>query len=161
MKYTQQLLTKNWKTKRTEILRRDKFTCQVCGSKSNLHVHHTHYFKGCKAWEYENIWLVTLCETCHSNEHEVTSIPVEEDNDNHYLDSYKSPMTFKKFKWYLSFREEQPFEINYSKIANWLGIDYNLAQEYSEQAKEEGFLRHTTRSKYFYIDPKHSLFPIQ
>jgi len=161
MNYKEQLATKKWKLKRNEVLLRDNFTCQVCGSTTNLHVHHTNYFKGAKAWEYEHIWLVTLCETCHTNEHETEVIPVEEDDDeNEFKDNYKAPMTFKRFKWFLSFRMEQPFEVDASKIATSLGIKLSLSQEYVEQARDEGFLRHYRRSSYFYIDPKQSLFPL-
>jgi len=91
MNYKEQLATKKWKLKRNEVLLRDNFTCQVCGSTTNLHVHHTNYFKRAKAWEYEHIWLVTLCETCHTNEHETEVIPVEEDDDeNEFKDNYKA-----------------------------------------------------------------------
>lgn len=77
MNYKAQLQTKNWKLKRGEVLKRDNYTCQVCQSTSNLQVHHTHYFKSARAWEYENIWLVTLCGDCHSEEHDTATIPVE------------------------------------------------------------------------------------
>lgn len=41
-----------------------------------LNIHHTHYTRGCKPWEYENNSLVTLCEDCHKKRHETTRIPL-------------------------------------------------------------------------------------
>lgn len=41
-----------------------------------LNIHHTHYTRGCKPWEYENDSLVTLCEDCHKKRHETSSIPL-------------------------------------------------------------------------------------
>lgn len=41
-----------------------------------LNIHHTHYTKGLKPWEYENDSLVTLCEDCHKKRHENTKIPL-------------------------------------------------------------------------------------
>lgn len=34
-------------------------------SNKKLHVHHKQYIKGLKAWEYEDRYLVTLCDRCH------------------------------------------------------------------------------------------------
>lgn len=41
-----------------------------------LNIHHTHYTRGCKPWEYENDSLVTLCEDCHKKRHETSRIPL-------------------------------------------------------------------------------------
>lgn len=41
-----------------------------------LNIHHTHYTRGCKPWEYENDSLVTLCEDCHKKRHENIKIPL-------------------------------------------------------------------------------------
>ena len=41
-----------------------------------LNIHHTHYTRGCKPWEYENDSLVTLCEHCHKKRHENSRIPL-------------------------------------------------------------------------------------
>jgi hypothetical protein len=64
-----------WKEKRKEILERDNYTCQCCGNKSNLNVHHKYYVKypnGCRAdpWNYPNKALITLCENCHKKAHQ-------------------------------------------------------------------------------------------
>lgn len=41
-----------------------------------LNIHHTHYTRGCKPWDYENDSLVTLCEDCHKKRHETSRIPL-------------------------------------------------------------------------------------
>lgn len=70
MDYKSQLLTQEWKSKRLKILQRDKFTCQKCGSKDKLQVHHKRYIKGRLAWDYPNNLLTTLCGTCHNFIHD-------------------------------------------------------------------------------------------
>lgn len=70
MEYKDQIKSPKWQKKRLEILKRDEFTCQECGNKEQtLHIHHKHYNKGAKIWEYENWELTTLCEDCHSKTH--------------------------------------------------------------------------------------------
>lgn len=55
-----------WQKKRLEIMERDRFACIECGAKDQtLTVHHKHYKKGCKPWEYDDTILVTLCDSCH------------------------------------------------------------------------------------------------
>ena len=66
--YTQLLQTPEWRRKRTEILIRDKYTCQKCRFKMNLEVHHTKYTHRLP-WLTKNKYLITLCEICHAKEH--------------------------------------------------------------------------------------------
>ena len=55
-----------WQKKRLKILERDGFACKQCGDKnSTLHVHHCFYEKGKKIWDYNDIDLFTLCDSCH------------------------------------------------------------------------------------------------
>jgi 5-methylcytosine-specific restriction endonuclease McrA len=69
--YAQQLLHPNWQRKRLEVLQDAEFHCERCGDgESTLHVHHKHYVKGRKAWEYTRHELSALCETCHQAEHD-------------------------------------------------------------------------------------------
>ncbi len=64
--YGELLKDPRWQRKRLEILSRDEFTCLSCGDKeSTLHVHHKHYRRGARPWEYDSAYLVTLCENCH------------------------------------------------------------------------------------------------
>lgn len=65
MNYSKQLLNKEWKLKRLEIIERDNNECQVCMSNDKLEVHHKKYLPNIKAWEYENKYLITLCKSCH------------------------------------------------------------------------------------------------
>ena len=70
MTYVEELLDPKWIRNRMRILRRDGFKCTVCGSKDNLCVHHTFYYRHrVKPWEYPSSSLMTLCETCHRDYH--------------------------------------------------------------------------------------------
>jgi 5-methylcytosine-specific restriction endonuclease McrA len=82
MAYIEKLLNEKWRIKREEILSRDNRMCKNCGSISNLEVHHRQYHINTKTglkrdpWDYENIYLVTLCNTCHKSGHKQYSIPI-------------------------------------------------------------------------------------
>lgn len=72
MTYQEQLKDPRWQKKRLEILDRDNFACQKCGdTKSTLHVHHYYYDKYMNLWEYEDEFLVTLCEECHTEQESI------------------------------------------------------------------------------------------
>lgn len=61
-----------WQRKRLEILQRDNFKCAKCGSdKKTLNVHHKYYINGLFPWEYPDDAYITLCEDCHSLEHNI------------------------------------------------------------------------------------------
>lgn len=65
--YSEKLRDPRWQKKRLEILERDKWTCQGCGSKDKeLQIHHTVYESGKKPWEHNSERLKTLCSDCHS-----------------------------------------------------------------------------------------------
>ena len=53
----------NWKEIKENIKVRDNYTCQICGSKKNLQVHHFEPYKSTQNNEPEN--LVTVCSKCH------------------------------------------------------------------------------------------------
>lgn len=67
MNYKEQLKDKRWKQLAAKIKDRDQ-VCQMCGGYKNLEVHHTCYIKGLMAWEYEEMFLITLCRECHERE---------------------------------------------------------------------------------------------
>lgn len=70
MSYSDDLLSPLWQRKRLEIMQRDNFQCQVCGSKRNsLTVHHLYYESGKKPHEYDNDVMITLCKDCHEATH--------------------------------------------------------------------------------------------
>ena len=80
--YKEQLEHPLWTKKRNVILERDNHQCVLCGSSSDLQVHHTRYEKGNKAWEYPNAALVTLCKECHQKVHS---------DPSHKLNPYRQP----------------------------------------------------------------------
>lgn len=62
---------------RQKVLKRDNYTCQECGSKENLHVHH-------KKQYIDNIFLrdkttngITLCKNCHDLAHPWNKKPIK------------------------------------------------------------------------------------
>jgi len=52
---------------RQQILRRDGWRCQSCGTMANLEVHHKQ-FRSHSGHDSEET-LITLCSTCHSSLH--------------------------------------------------------------------------------------------
>ncbi len=67
--YREKLLDPRWQRKRLEVLGRDNFSCQDCGTtKKTLHVHHCYYERGKDPWDYPAESLLTLCCDCHESE---------------------------------------------------------------------------------------------
>lgn len=67
-KYTEQFKDPRWQKKRLEIMERDNFTCQMCGSKvKTLNVHHILYVPNRSPWDYLDEMLVTICEEDHES----------------------------------------------------------------------------------------------
>jgi 5-methylcytosine-specific restriction endonuclease McrA len=52
---------------REQVLRRDGWRCQLCGSMKNLEVHHKLFRSHSGEDDEEN--LITLCFDCHSSVH--------------------------------------------------------------------------------------------
>ena len=70
---TQYLKGKFWQLKREAVLKRDLYTCQICGSKRNLQVHHD---SGYDLIPLEPIsCLRTLCDSCHLTLHQTIGFP--------------------------------------------------------------------------------------
>jgi hypothetical protein len=67
--YMELLKLNQWKEKRIQILKRDNYKCIVCNSAKKLHVHHRLYESFKLPWEYDNSYLVSLCEKCHKSIH--------------------------------------------------------------------------------------------
>lgn len=64
--YSEKLKDPRWQKMRLQVMERDDFTCRDCKSKTEtLNVHHSHYRKGAEPWDYEDRFLITLCEECH------------------------------------------------------------------------------------------------
>lgn len=65
--YWELLRDTRWQRKRLEVMERAGWACEDCGDKdTTFNVHHTHYVKGRKPWEYEDHELKCLCENCHA-----------------------------------------------------------------------------------------------
>ena len=52
---------------RQQVLRRDGWRCQSCGTMSNLEVHHKEFRS--HAGEDSELNLITLCAECHASAH--------------------------------------------------------------------------------------------
>jgi 5-methylcytosine-specific restriction endonuclease McrA len=52
---------------RKQILRRDRWQCQICGSRQNLQVHHKQLRS--QQGSDEDLNLITLCAGCHEGLH--------------------------------------------------------------------------------------------
>lgn len=53
----------NWPSIRAQVLARDRFTCQMCGARSELEVDHIVPVAKGGSWEPDNLW--TLCKEDH------------------------------------------------------------------------------------------------
>lgn len=65
MTYNEKLKNPLWLSKRFKIINRDDNKCKICKSETKLQVHHTLYFENTEPWNYEDKYLITLCENCH------------------------------------------------------------------------------------------------
>ena len=75
--YENYLKSDEWKVKRQQTLERDSFTCQVCGAKDNLRVHHKTYANVCTPANVYNERpddLITVCDKCHEDIHKLGKI---------------------------------------------------------------------------------------
>lgn len=67
--YEENLKHSRWIEKSKAIKLRDNFRCTQCRSNKRLQVHHKVYVSGRKPWEYNDRYLVTLCNDCHERVH--------------------------------------------------------------------------------------------
>lgn len=65
--YEEYIHSPEWRELRVQALKRDKYTCQMCGTGKNVQVHHVNYKNLGTAQELEDV--VTLCDDCHSKVH--------------------------------------------------------------------------------------------
>ncbi len=66
--YYEYMHSEAWSKRRLEVLKRDRFRCQMCGTAKNLRVHHINYEHLGTDAELDD--LITLCDTCHKEVHE-------------------------------------------------------------------------------------------
>ena len=73
MNYKEKLKDERWLSRKREILIRDRYTCKLCGAHwkdgIELQVHHLDYIQDREPWEYNDFYLVTLCDKCHNAAH--------------------------------------------------------------------------------------------
>lgn len=67
--YSEQLTDDRWSMFRDFVFKVRGNRCEMCGRKKTLQVHHLHYKKGAKAWEYDCNEVVVLCRECHRKVH--------------------------------------------------------------------------------------------
>lgn len=66
----EELKKPEWKAKRQEILKRDRFKCAICGCDyKTLNIHHLRYLPDREYWDYPNELLITVCKDCHQKIH--------------------------------------------------------------------------------------------
>jgi hypothetical protein len=64
--YYEKLQDPRWQQIRLRVFERDDFRCRKCDCNTKpLHVHHINYEPGFDPWDYDDLQLITLCETCH------------------------------------------------------------------------------------------------
>ncbi|MBP6872889.1 MAG: HNH endonuclease [Bacteroidales bacterium] len=80
--YEELLQRPEWQSRRGQIMKRDLMRCRICGSPVLLQVHHRQYHRVGgngefrKPWDYQDRYLITLCESCHKRGHQQYRIPV-------------------------------------------------------------------------------------
>lgn len=68
--YSELLRDPRWQKIRLLVFERDNWLCTKCKKGSlELHAHHTYYETGKSPWEYPPSSIITLCDDCHINEH--------------------------------------------------------------------------------------------
>ncbi|PYV94450.1 MAG: hypothetical protein DMG89_25255 [Acidobacteria bacterium] len=61
------LKDEDYRKLRKQILRRDGWRCQLCGSMTNLEIHHKRFRS--RTGEDNEHNLITLCHDCHASTH--------------------------------------------------------------------------------------------
>ncbi len=57
---------------RQQVLRRDGWRCQSCGTMANLEVHHQHFRS--RLGDDSEANLITVCAVCHAGAHRLSSV---------------------------------------------------------------------------------------
>jgi 5-methylcytosine-specific restriction endonuclease McrA len=67
-----------YKSLRWQVLRRDSWRCQSCGTMSNLEVHHKQFRSHSGNDSEEN--LITLCTACHYETHKNVALKTKKEH---------------------------------------------------------------------------------
>lgn len=70
-RYEKQLKDDKWKAFRWFVMRVRGEKCEICGCETNLQIHHLHYKKNAKAWEYTCNDVIVVCRECHKRLHKI------------------------------------------------------------------------------------------
>lgn len=130
--YSELLKDPRWQKKKTEILKRDKFTCRLCkDTETTLHVHHKEYINGNAPWDYPNDLLITLCEHCHSVLYNSDKVIDDKligsfckDNDNNYIKIYSRNKRIA-IHYYVNNEFRQSFLVNIDNLKSALKLHFN------------------------------------
>ena len=77
--YWEKLKDPRWQRKRLEVMKRSFFSCEKCYREDQtLNVHHLYYMSKRDPWEYPDFALISVCEECHAEEHEIQFSQFEE-----------------------------------------------------------------------------------
>jgi 5-methylcytosine-specific restriction endonuclease McrA len=89
LSYYDYLHSDEWQRKRRQRLKLDGYRCQMCGSGTNVQVHHISYDNLRKDAEIDD--LVTLCRACHAKVHSTDlAIPKGQRNNRLYTLAVKA-----------------------------------------------------------------------
>lgn len=61
--------SKEYRSFRNSVLKRDRYTCRNCGAKKDLQVHHIKHYAKYPKLRTKMANGITLCEKCHKEEH--------------------------------------------------------------------------------------------
>ncbi len=160
--YNKQLKSKEWASKRLEILERDNYKCIRCGIDNNLEIHHLNYIKNRNAWEYDNSDLITLCHRCHTETHKKKDNDLKEEFFFTFLNplkdiiGLKSIVDLKVLYVLCNMAEFNTGKVSMStnrrdEICEILGITYNTLANSISRLKKNNFI--TDKKRDYTINP--------
>lgn len=110
------------------VLTRDNYTCQCCGKKSLLKVHHLDGYDWCKERRTDETNGICLCEDCHKSFHMIygygdNTIKQFEEWSNKIIELTKSDIVILPLKRVYCFETDTIYQ-NAKETAKTLGIKY-------------------------------------
>jgi hypothetical protein len=172
MTYKEQLQSEEWKAKRLEILERDGHKCVACESTNRLQVHHSKYDLRLKAWEYDNMWLVTLCHKCHKEEHrEISnSFRVGTIKDGEFIERVKVKKPRKPRRVYMKYEQFKEIVLSFEGEFTLDNLDrpevlktvlYTEMGNFKNRMIKEKLIKKVSRKKlYFVTQPQPISLPL-
>lgn len=138
--YKEQINDPRWGERSREIMKRDNFTCQLCGKTNvKLNVHHIRYIKGKDYWDYPDELLMTVCEVCHQKIHGKYDFKKKSTKNNSRNSNKSKAVIFKSL-----FTKDKFYELSYNtqvvlSLLIWDAIksSYSNPSEFWERQREE------------------------